>query len=109
VLCSEESKVTHNGKQRETQKGICTAAEVLAAGGIKISDFLDITPRSPSKVNRRFAGRYGFHFQGRRIYERRNRRESRWKVEIYSYLLHVAFLPGLFLDPEDGCDMFLRN
>jgi hypothetical protein len=25
------------------------------------------------------------------------------------YLLHADFLLGLFLDPEDGGDMFLRN
>jgi hypothetical protein len=25
------------------------------------------------------------------------------------YLLHVGFLLGLFFDPEDGGDMFLRN
>jgi hypothetical protein len=25
------------------------------------------------------------------------------------YLLHAAFLFGLFFDPEDGGDIFLRN
>jgi hypothetical protein len=26
-----------------------------------------------------------------------------------SYLLHAAFLIGVFFDPEDGGDMFLQN
>jgi hypothetical protein len=26
-----------------------------------------------------------------------------------TYLLHACFLLGLFFDPEDGGDMFLRN
>jgi hypothetical protein len=25
------------------------------------------------------------------------------------YLIHAGFLLGLFFDPEDGSDMFLRN
>jgi hypothetical protein len=27
----------------------------------------------------------------------------------FCYLLHVGFLLGLFFEPEDGGDMFLRN
>jgi hypothetical protein len=45
--------------------------------------FWDITPCSPLKVIRRFGGTYCLHLQG--------------------------FLLGLFFDPEDGGDMFLRN
>jgi hypothetical protein len=39
-------------------------------------------------------------FQVRRISQARNQLESRWQVEF-------GFLLGLFLDPEDGGDMFL--
>jgi hypothetical protein len=62
--------------------------EVLTAVVMKYTIFWDITPCSPLKVNRRFGG-------------------------IYSLLLatcfYAGFLLGLFFDPEDGGDMFLRN
>jgi hypothetical protein len=45
----------------------------------------DVTPCTPSKINRRFGGTC----------------RSTW------YLLHAGFLLGLFVDPEDGGDMFL--
>jgi hypothetical protein len=31
------------------------------------------------------------------------------QAELGCYLLHAGFLLGLFFDPEDGGDMFLRN
>jgi hypothetical protein len=30
-------------------------------------------------------------------------------VGFASYILHAGFMYGLFFDPEDGSDMFLRN
>jgi hypothetical protein len=58
--------------------------EVLTAVVMKSSICWDITPCSPLKVNRRFGGSA-------------------------CNLLHAAFLPDLFFDPEDGSDMHLRN
>jgi hypothetical protein len=46
------------------------------------SNFRDITPCCPLKVNRSFGG-------------------------TYCYLLHAVFLRGIF-EPEDGGDMFFR-
>jgi hypothetical protein len=57
--------------------------EVLTAVVMKSPIFWDITPFSPLKVNQRFGGT--------------------------CYLSHTSFLLGLFLNPEDGGDMFLRN
>jgi hypothetical protein len=55
----------------------------------KMAIFWDIMPRSPLKINQRFRGTCRLHLQDRRI--------------------NSGFLIGLFLDPEDGGDMFLRN
>jgi hypothetical protein len=57
----------------------------------------DMTPCGPLKFNRRFRGTYHLPHQGRRISRARNRRESKWQAEL-----------GLFFDPEDGGDTFLR-
>jgi hypothetical protein len=62
--------------------------------------FWDITSCNPLKVNRRFGGTSRLHLRGRRISQARNQRESRWQP---------GFLLGLFSDPEDGGDMFLRK
>jgi hypothetical protein len=35
--------------------------------------------------------------------------ESKASQSFAHYLLYAGFLPGLFFDPEDGNDMFLRN
>jgi hypothetical protein len=45
-----------------------------------------ITPCNPLKVNRHFGG-----------------------TEAACHLFDAGFLLGLFFDPEDGGDMFLRN
>jgi hypothetical protein len=38
------------------------------------------------------------------------RRVLCWKLNHFPcYLLHDGFLRGICFDPEDGCDMFLRN
>jgi hypothetical protein len=66
--------------------------EVLTAVVMKSSAFWDTTSCSPMKFNRRFGGTCRLHFQGRRISQARNQRESRWQAE-----------------PEDGGDMFPRN
>jgi hypothetical protein len=47
--------------------------------------FWDITPYSPLEVNRRA------------------------EENIASTCFYVGFLLGLFFDPEDGRDMFIRN
>jgi hypothetical protein len=52
--------------------------------------FEDITQCSPLKVNRNF--------------ERNPSSDGK-----QSHLIHTGFSLGLFFDPEDGGDMFLRN
>jgi hypothetical protein len=49
-------------------------------------------------VNRCFGGTYRLHLQGRNI--------SR---SLLATWFHAGFLVGLFFDPEDGGNMFLRN
>jgi hypothetical protein len=44
----------------------CLGFEVLTAVVMKSTIFWDITPRSPLSVNRRFAGTYRLHLQGRK-------------------------------------------
>jgi hypothetical protein len=61
--------------------------------------FWDITPCSPLKGNRRFGGTC-LHLQGRII--------SR-SAALLATCFHAGPLLGLFFDPEDGDDMFLRN
>jgi hypothetical protein len=51
-------------------------SEVLTTVIVKSSVFWDITPCSPSKVNRSFGGTCRLHLQGRKI----NQRESRWQA-----------------------------
>jgi hypothetical protein len=77
--------------------------EVLAAVVIKSSILWDITPCSPLKVNRRFGETYRLHLLGRRISQTRKKQKSA------CFLLPAGILFALFLDPEDGGDMFLRN
>jgi hypothetical protein len=62
------------------------------------SVFRDITPCSPLKGNRRFAGTYCLHLQGRRTSQARNQLEACSKQISY-----------LFFNPEDGGYMVLRN
>jgi hypothetical protein len=65
--------------------------EVLTAVVMKSSVFWDITPCNPLKINRHFGGTFRLH------------------VGSACYPLHAGFLLGIFFDPEDGGDMFLRN
>jgi hypothetical protein len=80
---------------------------------MKDTVFWDITPCSLLKVSRRFGGTCRLHLQGRRISREINQRERRWQAEPTSALLatsfHAGFFLGLFFDPEDEGDMFLRN
>jgi hypothetical protein len=71
-------------------------------GGYEEFYFPDITPCSPLKDNWCLGGTCHLHHQGRRISQRR-------KHSSVYHLLHAPFLPVLFLDPEGGADMFLRN
>jgi hypothetical protein len=63
---------------------------------MKSSILWDITPVSPLKVNRHFGGTCRLHLQVRRISQAKNQRGG-------------GFLLGLFFDPEDEGDMFLRD
>jgi hypothetical protein len=64
--------------------------DVLTAVVMKSSIYWDTTPCSLLKDNRRFEGTRRLHFQDRRISQAIN-------------------LRGLFVDPEDRGDTFLRN
>jgi hypothetical protein len=77
---------------------------------MKSSTFWDITPCSPLKVNSLFGGTCQLHLQDRRLSEARNPRENRWlrSAALLATCFHFGFLFGLFFDPEDGGDMFLR-
>jgi hypothetical protein len=71
--------------------------EVLTAVVMKSTIFLDITQCSPLKVYRCFGGTYRLYLHGRRI------------SQATAICFYAGFLLGLFFDPEDGGDMFLRN
>jgi hypothetical protein len=70
---------------------------------IKSSTSWDIALCSPLIVNRRFRGTCLLHLHGRRISQAKNQHE------VCSKQLHAGFLLGLFFDPENGGDVFLRN
>jgi hypothetical protein len=53
----------------------------------------------PLKFGQRFGGTYHLHLQARRISPPKNHQAKA--------AMHVGFLLGLFLDPEDGGDIFL--
>jgi hypothetical protein len=71
---------------------------------MKSSIFCDITSYSPLKVNKRFGGIFHLHLQGRIIGQARSQHKS-----LFATYFHAGFLLGLFFDPEDGGEMFLRN
>jgi hypothetical protein len=35
--------------------------------------------------------------------------ESRWQADLFAACFHAGISLGLFFDPEDGGDMFIRN
>jgi hypothetical protein len=75
--------------------------EVLRAVVTKSSIFWDTMPCSPLQVNGRFGGTCSLHFQGRRTNQVRN--------QAVSFLFYAGLLIGLFFDPQNGGDRFLRN
>jgi hypothetical protein len=72
---------------------------------VKSSIFWDIILCNPLKANQHFGGTCHLHLQGQRLSQARNQRERKWQAELF----HTDLLRGLFFDPEDGGDMFLRN
>jgi hypothetical protein len=90
---------SHQNKWNHFMKGL--AKTVPSSWGITLC--------SPLKVNRRFGGTYRLHLQGRRISRARNQRKIRWQAALVAIYFHSGFLVGLFFDPEDGGDMFIRN
>jgi hypothetical protein len=79
------------------------AFEVLIPVVMKSSIFWDISPCSPSKVNRRFGRTCCLYLQGQRISQARNQRKS---VATLATCFPTGFLHGLVFDPEDGGNMF---
>jgi hypothetical protein len=69
---------------------------------MKNSIFRDITLCSPLRVHTLFGGVYRLHLQCQIISQARD------QLCIPSSFI-LAFLFGLFVDPEDGGDMFPRN
>jgi hypothetical protein len=67
---------------------------------MKATILWDLTSRSPMKFNRRFGETYCLHLWGRRINKAR---------ALFAICFHSGFFLGLFSDPEDGDNMFLRN
>jgi hypothetical protein len=49
------------------------------------------------------------HLQGQQINHARNKHEAGSKQSSASCMLPDGFLLGLFFDPEDGCNIFLKN
>jgi hypothetical protein len=90
-----------------------TAAEVITM--LKSSIVCDITPCSPLKDNRCFAGTYRFHLQCRKVSRERSQRKSRRQAILSPaspaclLISRWFLLLGLFFDHEDGSDMFLRK
>jgi hypothetical protein len=67
----------------------------------KSANFWDITPCSPSSVNRRFGGTYRLHLQGQRI--------SLARKPCLAPAFTLVPCSSYFFDPEDVGDKFLRN
>jgi hypothetical protein len=65
---------------------------------------------SDGYVDRRFGGTCLLHLQGRKISQAKNQRAAdSSEGGSACCLLHAGFFVGLFFDPEDGGDMFLRD
>jgi hypothetical protein len=109
-VARDSSELTCHRVQRRTTLTVARlvsaflpGAEVLTAAVMKSSIFWAITPCSPLKVNRRLGGTYRLHLQGRRINKARN------QLALLATCSHANFLLRLFLHPEDGVKIFLRN
>jgi hypothetical protein len=74
---------------------------MLTAMDMKSSIFWDIPPCILLKDNKGFRRKYLLHLQGWRI--------SRARKQFAKQNKRLAEIFGLFLDPEDGGDIFLRN
>jgi hypothetical protein len=66
--------------------------EVVTSVVMKSSNFLDITPCSPVKVNKHFGGICRFYLQA-----------------LLATCFHIGLLLGSFFEPEDGDDMLAFN
>jgi hypothetical protein len=71
---------------------------------MKSTIFWDITPYSPLSVTDVSEEHIASIFRVVKIIWARNQRESRWQAKP-----ETGFSFGLFFDPEDKGDMFLRN
>jgi hypothetical protein len=76
----------------------CVRFEVLTAVVTKGTIFWDITPCSPLKANRRFGET-----------SPSSRSKNKPARALFVTCFYAGFLLGLFFNPEDGRDMFLRN
>jgi hypothetical protein len=82
--------------------------QILRVYKLKDTIIWDITSYSSLKVNRHFGRKYLLHLQGRKD-EQETSVKAGYKQSTTCSCFNVGILLGLFFDPEEGCNMFLRN